>query len=157
MTSKEYIKAKLEYLIRYEPSLSFDIDMFEQVLKDLDSLEVLESNNEKVIKDSVKLINKNLELQQRLEALEKENKELKEIIEIRKQMNINLIDFSTKLKQENEKLKKAIEILKDYIAVSTRRNEKFEYIPCIYSFGLNKDISQQEYELLKEVLGDERN
>ena len=44
-----------------------------------------------------------------LEVLKKENKELKETIEIRKQMNINLIDFSTKLKQENEKLKKALE------------------------------------------------
>lgn len=47
-------------------------------------------------------------IKERLEALEQENKDLKEIIEIRKQMNINLIDFGTKLKQENEKLKKII-------------------------------------------------
>ena len=51
-----------------------------------------------------------------------------------------------------EKLEKTIVVLKDFIAVTTRRNEKFEYIPCIYSFGLNKNISQKEYELLNEVL-----
>ena len=57
-------------------------------------------------KKVIEIIKQDLE---RLEALGQENKDLKEIIEIRKQMNINLIDFSTKLKQENEKLKKALE------------------------------------------------
>ena len=66
-----------------------------------------------------------------------------------------LADFMNKcmaLEKENEKRKMAIEILKNYVAISKRRNEKYEYKPCIYSFGLSKDITQQEYELLKEVL-----
>ena len=51
--------------------------------------------------------------------------------------------------------KKAIEILKDYVDVTKRRNEKFEWLPCICSCGFYKDISQQEYELLEEVLGND--
>lgn len=119
MTSKEYIKSKLEYLTRYEPSLSFDIDMYELILKALE----------------------------RLEMLEKENQELKELQELNKQGLWNL-------KQENEKLKKAIEILKKYY--------KFKLFPPamdnIPEISISTDwehyISQQEYELLKEVLGE---
>ena len=49
-------------------------------------------------------------IKERLGKLKKENKELKETIEIRKQMNINLINFGSKLQLENEKLKKALEL-----------------------------------------------
>ena len=76
-------------------------------------------------------------IKERLEALGQENKDLKEIIEIRKQMNINLIDFSTKLKQENEKLKKALSII---------RNK------C-YSLQLT-EATDEEFNLIKEVLGE---
>ena len=76
-------------------------------------------------------------IKERLEALGQENKDLKEIIEIRKQMNINLIDFSTKLKQENEKLKKTLSII---------RNK------C-YSLQLT-EATDEEFNLIKEVLGE---
>ena len=76
-------------------------------------------------------------IKERLEVLKKENKELKETIEIRKQMNINLIDFGTKLKQENERLKKALSII---------RNK------C-YSLQLT-EATDEEFNLIKEVLGE---
>lgn len=113
MTSKEYIKSKLEYLTRYDPSLSFDIDMYEIILKDLERLEVLE--------------NKNAALKIKVRAWE----------------------------IQGEKLKKAIEILKKYY--------KFKLFPPamdnIPEISISTDwehyISQQEYELLKEVINNE--
>ena len=85
-------------------------------------------------------------IKERLEALKKENKELKEIIEIRKQMNINLIDFSTKLKQENEKLKKAIEIFKTFISVSKEVN---------FDTFITSYCDDDVFDLLKEVIKNE--
>lgn len=96
-------------------------------------------------------------IKERLEMLEQENKELKETIEIRKQMNINLIDFGTKLKQENEKLKKAIEILKDFFDFDIYAGEGKGYIDCCVenpTFDLYNDTKFKEFELLKEVLGE---
>lgn len=122
MTSKEYIKAKLEYLKTYQPSCSFDIDMYEKTLQDLERLEQLEienRNNEKVIADGVKLMNRNLELQSRLEVLENENKELWENIEKYnhkfasvERKKADLIQVNEKLKNENEELKEKIERMK---------------------------------------------
>ena len=56
-----------------------------------------------------------------------------------------------------EQLKKALDILKEYICITKRRNEvNGNYdISCIYSFGSYKDITQEAYELLKEVLGND--
>ena len=90
----------------------------------------------------------NINLKKRLEVLEQENKELKETIEVRKQMNINLINFGTKLKQENEKLKKAIDILKEHLYVKELDIDYILEFNSLYSNHLTK----QEYELLKEVL-----
>lgn len=88
---------------------------------------------------------------ERLKVLEQENKDLKEIIEIRKQMNINLIDFGTKLKQENEKLKKVIKIIKR-MDIFLNQDEDFKdgsIEICGYL-----EVSEEVFELLKEVLGD---
>ena len=56
-----------------------------------------------------------------------------------------------------EQLEKALDILKEYICITKRRNEvNGNYdISCIYSFGSYKDITQEAYELLKEVFDDE--
>lgn len=83
----------------------------------------------------------------RLEQLEKENQELRKAI---KSWNEN----GGKLIREKTKLNKALNILRTYVAVSKRRNEvNGNYdISCIYSFGSYKDITQGNYELLKEVL-----
>lgn len=124
------------------PSFDDINEAFDTLKQDLERLEALESNSDKVIKDSVKLINKNLELQARLEVLEIENQDLKDNEKI-------ITDYGFNLIQENEKLKKVIEI---YTKLSTIDKE------CTTSYLVrNGMITQQEYELLKEVLGDERN
>ena len=108
-----------------------EIDTIKQCLE---RLKVVESNSNKVIKDSVALMNRNIELQQLLEIERQAYKNLKE-----------LYDIDTKsLLQQNEKLKKAIEILKKYLYL----------IMDDSGFIINADgyLTQQEYELLKEVL-----
>lgn len=90
---------------------------------------------------------------ERLEALEKENKELKETIEIRKQMNINLIDFGTKLKQENEKLKKVVDWIKHTFEITLDSKVRIsDGIDCIQAFPIDLKTNEVIYELLNEVL-----
>ena len=98
-------------------------------------------------------------------------KKLKEKFERGKEVyhrNYELIQENGKLKQavktwnenggklirENTKLKKAIKILKKVVTITKRRNEvNGNYdISCIYSLVSYKDIIEEEYELLKEVL-----
>ena len=201
MTSKEYIKAKLEYLIRYEPSLSFDIDMFEQVLKDLERLGVLDklvtddciAGNEvglqivnNLIERSNNYRDENKQLKERLEKLENENKELEEMLSVANYVGCGEAEKVFDLTQENEKLKqkvedlennqetvlttleisvqqnlileKAIKILKEKavnvakLLVSFKTDNKLDY----YNEGLfSFRLTQEEYDLLKEVLGNE--
>ena len=73
-------------------------------------------------------------------VVENKNKQLLEVTEL----NITYLDKIIILK-------KAIKILKNYVSVSKRRNEKYNSIPTVYSFGLYKDITQEEYELLNQV------
>lgn len=110
--------------------------------------------NDSKVEPYIECINKDLE---RLEALENENKEYFEIITKQAYLlNNKHIDrpFIEILQQENEKLKKAIEILKKYY--------KFKLFPPamdnIPEISISTDwehyISKQEFELLKEVLGE---
>ena len=88
---------------------------------------------------------------EKYQKLEKENQDLKELQELNKQGLWNL-------KQENQKLEKAIEILKDKFDFKFNDENKVIYLFIkelslhIYSWCFK---SQQEYELLKEVLGNE--
>ena len=85
------------------------------------------------------LIKQDLE---RLEVLEKENKVVRETLDI---VMKSTIPYEYKI----DKLKKAIEILKDFFAIGE----------CYETFLINANgfdsITQEEYELLKEVLKDE--
>ena len=56
------------------------------------------------------------------------------------------------LEQENEKLKKAIEILKEHLYVKELDIDYILEFNSLYSNHLTK----QEYELLKEVLGNDK-
>lgn len=105
------------------------------------------------------------------DQLEKENQELKETLNKTRKMGLEIIEEKEQLSNELHKLncyrnieldeisklKKAIKILKQYVAISKRRNEvNGNYdISCIYSFGSYKDIIQGDYELLKSVLEEE--
>jgi hypothetical protein len=129
MTSKEYIKSKLEYLTRYEPSLSFDIDMYEKILQDLE----------------------------RLEVLEKENQELNDVIEKYNHLNIQSFFIRDREREENKQLKKAIEKackilswdcpcsqdLIDDLDCENRCQPDIDYAECWKKY------------FLKEVLGDD--
>lgn len=64
------------------------------------------------------------------------------------------------IKQEIERLekyKKAIKVLNGFVLLTKGRNLKTNEwnIPFIYSLAKSKLITQQEYELLKEVLSDD--
>ena len=56
-----------------------------------------------------------------------------------------------------EKLKKAIDILKDKLRLSLNDSKAFKTINAILPVGNNdmNRLTQQEYELLKEVLGND--
>ena len=83
---------------------------------------------------------------QRLEELEKENQDLKD--------NETIVsDYGVYLWNENEKLKKAIEILKDRIRpILVPSNDVYILRTNAWSYI----IQEQEYELLKEVLENEK-
>lgn len=101
---------------------------------------------------------------ERLEVLEKENKELWENIEKYNHKFASVERKKADLIKENEKLKKAIEILirekiKPSAFLGTLKNYKEVYgfdMPyekaCIL---LDCDITEEEFLLLKEVLGNE--
>ena len=61
------------------------------------------------------------------------------------------------LEKENKKLKKAIEILKDFITIDKFNNEtdKFKNETFLINANGFDNITQKEYELLKEVLENE--
>ena len=69
-----------------------DYNIIKQALERLERLEIENRNNEKVIADGVKLMNRNLELQSRLETLEKENIEL--------QLQLEQLENSAKIRTQ---------------------------------------------------------
>ena len=101
--------------------LSYQKDC-DDIEQDLVNYEVLKEEHNKTIENTYKLS----------KTYEKINKELEE---------------------ENAKLKKVIEILKRFVTISYCRNEETNKwdIPVMYSFGFSEKITQEEYELLKEV------
>ena len=96
------------------------------------------------------MLNKILKDLERLEALEKAYKKVVE----------SIVHYEyTKQRLENEKLKKAIEILKKYIDFNFDLCGKGEIMlleqnECPIDLTTIKFQSQQEYDLLKEVLGE---
>lgn len=83
----------------------------------------------------------------RLEKLEKENKELRKSIKSWNENGGNLL-------KENTKLKKAIEILKNktVVIVALKLSKDLNDYNRMTSF---ENLTQEEYELLKEVLGND--
>lgn len=88
-----------------------------------------------------------------LEQLEKENQELKEYFD-----QIASGDTIINLFRENVKLKKVIEILKDklnirlHILTNTDGSKIYEIEFIFTYYSTIHEITQQEYDLLKEVL-----
>ena len=156
MNSLEIIKRKIK-------ELELKIESYELEPKTIIN-EVKIDNVNKQLND-YKKIKQDLE---RLEILEKENQELKETLNKLRKMGLEIIEENKQLSNElhklncyrnielneNEKLKQAIEILKRNLYISEHTyNIYFATELGVLEFG--KDFNKEEYELLKEVLGNE--
>ena len=87
------------------------------------------------------------------ELLRQENEKLKQQV---KDLENNQETVLTTLEiavQQNEKLKKVINIFNDKTNIGVDRSES-DNKPYVYSDYGDSKITQQEYELLKEVLGE---
>lgn len=119
---------------------------YKKLKEKYEKLERAYKNNEVMVRDLNELINRNLELRKQIENLEEENQGVKDD-------NTRLWHSLEYGNNEISKLKKAIKILKGFVSITKGRNEetlKWD-IPVIYSLGLNKKISQEQYELLEQV------
>ena len=96
-------------------------------------------------KKVIEIIKQDLE---RLEALEKENVELRQEVSALEDYSYDVDCEKEFLIKENEKLKKVIEILKEHLYVKELDIDYILEFNSLYSNHLTK----QEYELLKEVL-----
>lgn len=139
---------KLEIDEKFE-ELSNLYDLFENITRiDYVPLEYREEIKQlliKAYKDGNQEFEKIHEKLKRLEHLEKENENLK--LE-------NFIKHLV-LNREIDKLKKAIEILKDKYDFDIYYNENFTTPTVTVNCDYFKELTQQEYELLKEVLGND--
>lgn len=156
MTSKEALQ-QIMTIYGETNSLEGTYDLFKKIKKDLERLQELEvanRNNENVIADSVKLLNRNLELQSRLETLEKENKELWENIENYNHKFAEVERKKCDLILENEKLKKAFKILTQRIVIKAHKNFLFGGRHLDIASTTMK-LTDEEYDLLKEVMNNE--
>ena len=98
------------------------------------------------------------ELYKQIKQLEKENQELKEEIQDLKDNETIVADYGIVLWNENTKLKKVIDILKNkanirlHILTNTDGSKIYEIEFILGYYSTIHEITQQEYELLKEVL-----
>ena len=96
----------------------------------------------------------------RLEKLENENKVLREKVNHFKNVKNRYRRNEKFVEKENTKLKKAIEILNDKfkfeLGVSTVKEKYYYSLEFLYNYQYFR-ITQEEYELLKEVLVNENN
>lgn len=99
-------------------------------------------------KKVIEIIKQDLE---RLEALKKENVELRQEVSALEDYSYDVDCEKELLIKENEKLKKVIEILKEHLYVKELDIDYILEFNSLYSNHLTK----QEFELLKEVLGNE--
>ena len=125
MESKEALKDLLDILMNFERFYAID-----------DTHEVKKQKSE--------IIEKDLD---RLEKLEKENQELKEkckMLEENEEAVLTTLEISV---QENTRLKKVIEIFRKMSSLNN--NKTLETEECYLR------LTEEEYELLKEVFGNE--
>ena len=91
----------------------------------------------------------------RLEMLEKQNKLLNET----KDSVDKVLEDLGKINEENAKLKKAIKTLNRFVSLTKCKNKKTNKWEAHFMYSLAKSvlITQEEYDLLKEVLENEIN
>ena len=142
---KEYCKLIGKNESLHKVNLEVFEEMANKVIKELDSIEELKKQNELL----------QMEVNDTYSSSQDIIYELNEAIQQLK-INKNLAQaLAINFQKENEKLKKAIEILKDKISISVNRT--VVWFETEKGCVILKIDTQQEYELLKEVLGNERN
>ena len=161
MTSKEALEKIEQYITNEKGRLCFFIKLYCGTIKqDLERLEAINNvwhKNEPM--ESVDINANHLkELYNYINKLQQENQILKQSVKDTYDTGQEII---SELTQENEKLKKVIEILKkivsipledDFAKVKIDKETKEE--THYYALSIKYLIDEQEYELLKEVLGE---
>lgn len=118
-------------------------------------------NGTQTYNDMCLILNKEetLEHLQYVEQLEKENQKLKEELEEIKKVRDNYSDqlnyvwnIAKSLKNDLEELKKALDILKEKLEIELHKDDLCFPIPMISGSEIYQNLTQEEYELLKEVL-----
>lgn len=130
MNSKEALDEMFDLLNYEQTGICGDRNLYRIIAKDLDRLEMLEK------------------------ILEKQNKLLNET----KNSVYKVLEDLGKINEENIKLKKAIKLLKEHVALTKDINvitSKLD-VPVLYSLEVSKEITQQEYDLLDEVLTNDK-
>lgn len=150
MTSKEALEIIQDNLTpRILGILTVEFNIVEKDLERLETLEKECSALEKEIETKNAMLSMSFELKQENEKLKQQVKDL----ENNQETVLTTLEISV---QQNKKLKKAIEILKKF-NFKLGQYGNGEYYILIYYASITIEIilTQQEYELLKEVLGNE--
>lgn len=146
-----------------------------QALDRLEQLEIADRNNQNLVKTNVELVNKNLKLQNENQGLKEKAKKYDEIVNLKTTPNViekSLADYMNKciaLEKENQELKEYFDQIAsgDTIINLFRDNAKLKKVIKLLidiemlTYGdlvrkLNNNmITQQEYDLIKEVLENE--
>lgn len=135
----------------------YEMEIFNELLANVDKL-LYENQNLKVFVNAY--ANARDELLIKNEQLEEENKELSEAIQLSNEYIAKVERTKVDLINENKKLEKVIKILKGIFDIYA--GEGKGYIDCcvenpIITFDLYNDKEFKLYNLLKEVLEDEKN
>lgn len=124
-----------------------------ELLKYIEKFEKLEKLVWKKVEELVNEEHRSKELYDKNIELKQENQELEEKVDYYKKEMESEQCFRETTQECLVNVIQAIKILKQYVDISMRRNEvNGNYdIHCIYSFGSYKDITEEKYDLLKEV------
>ena len=121
-----------------------------KVLKD--NYKFLKEDFDDLKKENLEEINLRIRTQMQCSKLEKEKHTLENEIEILK-CRIDQLSYRN-VSQENEKLKNALEIIKDKLKLEFNLEEYWKGVHYHLWSENGCEITKQEYDLLKEVLGD---
>ena len=89
--------------------------------------------------------------------LEKENQDLKEKLKEREEANAHVLNMGVFIHKENKKLKTVIDVLKNRLNISLIEDKQkygFTYYLLSLDGVAEREIFKDDYEVLKEVLGE---
>lgn len=147
-----------EALERYYSNLLFGCGGFSNDKEELEALKVIKQDLERLeqLEDNIKIHKETIKMQHnQIESLQSSIKEWEKYFDKERQTNFDLIIRQTKT---IDKLKKVIEIIKSKgVQESFLKNTKNvnEYNKAIKHLNYFDELEQEEYDLLKEHLGND--